>query len=40
MFETLERLYKGNKLTAVGLANAVIKGWITAEQKEKILASK
>lgn len=40
MFERLERLYKVGKLTATGLANAVIKGWITDEQKQEILAEK
>lgn len=40
MFERLKRLYAEKKLTAAGLANAVIAGWITAEQKKTILASK
>jgi len=42
MFETLMRLYDGGigPLTVVMLANAVIKGWITEDQKKEILASK
>lgn len=40
MFERLKRLYTEKKLTAAGLANAVIVGWITAEQKKEILAGK
>jgi len=41
MFETLMRLYDGGNgpLTVVMLANAVIKNWITEEQKQEILAS-
>lgn len=41
MFETLMRLYDKGKgrLTAAGLANAVIKGWITETQKQEIIAS-
>lgn len=41
MFEPLMRLYDGGNgpLTVVGLANAVIKGWITEDQKQEILAS-
>lgn len=37
MFETLQRLYLEGKLTLQGLENAVIKGWITEEQKQEIL---
>ena len=40
MFERLKRLYVTGKLTAAGLANAVIKGWITEVQKQEILATK
>lgn len=42
MFETLMRLYDGGKgpLTGNGLANAVIKKWITEDQKQEILATK
>ena len=41
MFEPLMRLYDGGKgpLTVSMLANAVIKGWITEDQKQEILAS-
>lgn len=42
MFETLLRLYAAGKgpLSATMLANAVIKGWITDDQKKDILATK
>lgn len=42
MFETLFRLYAAGKgpLTVSMLANAVIKGWITDDQKKEILATK
>ena len=40
MYERLKRLYVTGKLTADGLANAVIKGWITEAQKQEILAKK
>ena len=40
MFERLKRLYVTGKLTAAGLANAVIKGWITEAQKQEILVAK
>lgn len=36
MYETLKRLYTEGRLTKEGLANAVIKGWITAEQYQEI----
>lgn len=39
MYETLLRLWKEGKLTAAQLDNAVVKGWITEEQKQTILAS-
>jgi hypothetical protein len=39
MFETLLRLYKEGKLSEQGLENAVIKGWITEEQKQEIMTS-
>lgn len=39
MFERLKRLYESKKLTATGLANAVIKGWITEEQRKEILSA-
>jgi hypothetical protein len=37
MFETLMRLYIEGRLTEEKLNNAVIKIWITEEQKNKIL---
>ena len=42
MFEMLLWLYDGGKgkLTDALLANAVIKGYITDEQKQEILATK
>lgn len=36
MFETLQRLYIEGRLNEQGLKNAVIKGWITAEQYQEI----
>ena len=38
MYETLLRLYKEGRLKEVGLAKAVVKGWITEEQKAEIIA--
>lgn len=40
MYARLSRLYEEKKLTAAGLANAVIVGWITAEQKKEIMTGK
>ena len=37
MYETLKRLYSEGKLTVDQLSNAVIKGWITEEQKQTIM---
>lgn len=37
MFLRLKRLYEAGRLTADGLAAAVQRGWITAEQKQAIL---
>jgi hypothetical protein len=39
MYETLLRLWKEGKLTEESLNTAVLKGWITEEQKQEILAS-
>lgn len=36
MYARIKRLYDAHKLTKEGVANAVVKGWITAEQYEKI----
>jgi len=42
MFDTLLRLYNSGNgpLTAAMLANAVVKNWITEEQKQEILETK
>lgn len=37
MFERLNRLYNEGRLTEEGLSNAVIRGWITEQQKQAIL---
>ncbi|AGF54537.1 hypothetical protein B0P06_001390 [Clostridium saccharoperbutylacetonicum] len=39
MYETLRRLYQESKLKETGLNNAITKGWITEEQKAKIITS-
>ncbi len=39
MFETLKRLHREGKLTEQGLDNAVLKGWITAQQKNEIIGA-
>jgi len=38
MFETLQRLYWGGKITEKELARAAERGWITQEQKEEIMS--
>lgn len=38
MKNRLKRLYNEGKITAVELANAVIKGWITQEDYDEIVA--
>ncbi|MDT8719707.1 XkdX family protein [Clostridium sp. 19966] len=40
MFETLKRLYLEGKLTDEKLSNAVIKSWITEEEKQQIINAK
>ena len=41
MFERLKNHYvSSGKLSAAGLSNAVIKGWITEEQRQEIIAAK
>lgn len=40
MFGRLKRLYISGRLTAVELANAVIKRWISEAQKQEIIAAK
>ena len=37
MFETLQRLYNEGKLTLDKLENAVIKEWITEDEKQLIV---
>lgn len=38
MFETLQRLWREEKLTEAMLDNAVTKSWITTEEKQQIIA--
>ncbi|MDD3841073.1 MAG: XkdX family protein [Clostridia bacterium] len=38
MFETLKRLFDEGKLSENGINNAVLKGWITEEQKLEIMS--
>lgn len=40
MFNRLKKLYMEGRLTVTGLENAVVKGWITKEQKAAIIAEK
>lgn len=40
MYEMLKRMYLEGKLTDKMLENAVIKKWITKEEKDEIIASK
>ena len=40
MFDRLKNLYNKKRLSTVGLSNAVIKGWITEEQRQDIIAAK
>lgn len=40
MFDRLKNLYINDRLSPVGLSNAVIKGWITEEQRQEIIAAK
>ena len=37
MYHRLERLYSDDELTLLGLDKAVAKGWITEEEKERII---
>lgn len=37
MFERLKRLYRDGKINENGLESAFKKGWITKEEKEKII---
>ena len=38
MYETLRRLYRAGRLTEAQLDTAVTRGWITAEQRDQIIA--
>lgn len=38
MFETLKRLYNQGELSMAGLDRAVVKKWITQEQKNQIIS--
>lgn len=40
LFNRLKKLYMADRLTEAGLENAVLKGWITEEQKAAIIAEK
>ena len=40
MYATVRRLYLQNKVDESGLDNAIKKGWITEEEKKKIMAEK
>lgn len=40
MFERLKNLYVSGKLSDTGLSNAVIKGWITEDQRQEIITAK
>lgn len=40
LFNRLKKLYMAGRLTEAGLENAVLKGWITEEQKTAIIAEK
>ena len=40
MYERLKRLYLEGRLTDAQLDNAVLKGWITSEQAQKIRDAK
>lgn len=37
MYEKLKSMYKRNLITEYELSNAVLKGWITEEEKENII---
>lgn len=40
MYLTIKKLYLEGRLTESGLNNAVSRGWITAEERTEIKASK
>lgn len=37
MYVTLKRLYDVERLTEIGLTNAVVRGWITEAEKAEIM---
>lgn len=39
MFDRLKYLYENNLITEVHLSNAVLKGWITEEEKNEIMSA-
>ena len=40
MYETVKRLYLEGRIAETGLDNAISRGWITAYDKEAIMAAK
>lgn len=40
MYVTVRRLYLTGKIDESGLDNAIKRGWITSEEKKKIMAEK
>lgn len=40
MYETVKRLYLEGRIAEAGLDNAISRGWITADDKEAIMAEK
>ncbi len=40
MYETIQRLYQRGQLTEKGVSNAMLRGWITQEQANAIVAGK
>ncbi len=40
MYETVKRLYLEGRIAEAGLDNAISRGWITADDKEAIMATK
>lgn len=40
MYATVKRLYITGKIDESGLDNAIVRGWITSEEKKEIMAEK
>lgn len=38
MYATVRRLYQEGKIDESGLDNAITRGWITSEEKKKIMS--